>query len=54
MEWLNVGTMKASLSLSCLSKGMVRKQSFKFITMIGHALGYKERNGISSYKELIG
>jgi hypothetical protein len=51
---LKVGTEKANLSLSCSCRGIVKKQSFRSITMIGHSLGNREGIEIPGCKEPIG
>jgi hypothetical protein len=52
---LPVGTYSGyNLSLSCSCRRIVKKQSFRSITMIVHSLGNKEANGIPGCKELIG
>ena len=45
-----VGTKKTNLSLSCSCKGIVKKQSFKSITIIGHDFGNTFGKGNSGCK----
>lgn len=51
IEWLNVGTMKAYLSLSCSCEEIVKRQSFKSISMIGNSLGNNEGYEIPSWND---
>jgi hypothetical protein len=46
-----VGTMKAYLSLSCSCEEIVKRQSFKSISMIGNSLGNNEGYEIPSWND---
>jgi hypothetical protein len=52
--WLNVCIVKANFSLSCSCTGIEKKQSFKSITRMGHALGHKKVKATPSCEEPIG
>ena len=41
-SWLNLGIVKANVTPSCSSGGIEKMQSFKTITITGHALGNNE------------
>lgn len=52
--FLYVGTVKANFPLSCSCKGIVRKQSFKSVAIIGHALGSKGKGVQAVMDPLVG